>query len=218
MCNIKDDCELIEDLSREELNTSLAFMGENALMTINNTTFNNIYGNRGLTITDNGKIEIYNSTFSNCHFDNGLIEVDTKNKITGNYQIENSFFYNNTSEYGSIVNIKSFDDDMNGKIKFINSKFENNSVSNFGGVIYSNSLKTNKYVSFNNCEFMNNKAENGNISFSLSKDSEPIFSNIESLRKTKGLITTNPTKILLNDNYDIKLFSGEKLPYGIACK
>ncbi|ORX44836.1 hypothetical protein BCR36DRAFT_300730 [Piromyces finnis] len=174
---------------------------------------------------------MHNNTFSNCHFDNGIIEVDTNNFINGNYYIENTNFYNNTSTKGPILNIKSFgkedikeeskkkldDEEFTNNILIKNSVFKNNSASELGGVIYSISSNSNRYINFDHCEFINNIARIGNICFSLNKNSEPEFSNADIIKNMKG-IATNPTKIALSDDYDIKINSGDKIPSGLSCK
>ncbi|OUM60025.1 hypothetical protein PIROE2DRAFT_14319 [Piromyces sp. E2] len=161
---------------------------------------------------------INNTVFSNCNFENGIIEVDTDNDTNGYFQIDNSYFYNNTSINGAFLNIKNFYDDFNGNITIMNSKFENNTASNFGGVVYSNSPLTSKLVVFEQCEFLNNNAKSGIISFSKTKETGPTFSNIDTLSSIKGLFSTNPTKLKLNDDYNITIYSGEKIPEGMSCE
>jgi len=117
------------------------------------------------------------------------------------------------------MHIKSFNERSDSLLNIKNALFQNNSASKYGGVIYSLSKYSNKYVKLIDCEFQNNTAIMGYISYSLKKESEPEISNIDELRKEKGAIATNPTKIKLNDDslYSISILSGEKLPEGIAC-
>ena len=173
-----------------------------------------------------------------------MIEVDTNNEINGNYLFENTYFYNNTSPNGSILNIKSFGtekvenieentdenedenknenedenkDEITGEIIFKNSIFENNSALAFGGVIYTASINTQKYVKFNECTFINNEALMGDVCFSLTDNNEPEFTNKEAIKEMKGF-ATNPTKLLLSDDYNITINSGDTIPDGISCK
>ena len=211
-----------------------------------------LYIDRGLATVKDGYISVYDSTFKNCYFDNGLIEVDTNNEINGNYLFENTYFYNNTSPNGSILNIKSYGiekvenveenndenvdenggknggenkdenggenvDEITNKIIFKNSIFKKNFATSFGGVIYTVSTNTQKYVKFDECEFINNKAVMGDICFSLTNNNEPQFTNKEAIKEMKGF-ATNPTKILLSDDYNITINSGDTIPDGISCK
>ena len=108
-------------------------------------------------------------------------------------------------------------EEITGQILFKNSIFENNIASELGGVVYSVSTNTQKYVNFEQCEFKNNTALIGNVCFSLTQDNEPNFSNREELINNKGL-ATNPTKLELSEDYDLQIYSGDKIPYGVSCK
>ncbi|OUM60028.1 hypothetical protein PIROE2DRAFT_63402 [Piromyces sp. E2] len=188
-------------------------------MVLKNIKLENIQteGGKGINTRDDGKISISNSTFNNCHFEDGIFEIDSKGNKGIIYNIKNSNFYNNTSINGSILNIKYYEYNLNDRISFNNSLFENNSATNFGGVVYSNSPNTNQLVFFEDCIFNNNTAGNGNISYSLSQSSEPNFSNIKHLQEMNAL-STNPTKVLLDGQYNVSIFSGEKIPDNISCK
>jgi len=168
-------------------------------------------------------ITLTNNTFSNSYFKSGLIHIDNEyidEVISGSFLIYNNNFDNIKSDYGSVINIKNLFKNSNTRINVNDSIFKNNVASKFGGVIYSSSLYTNYSVSFNNCIFINNYAKIGQIAFSLNKDSEPKFSNIDELREKKGLISTNPTKLILSNNItnNISLLSSDLFPSGVLCK
>ncbi|OUM62869.1 hypothetical protein PIROE2DRAFT_10730 [Piromyces sp. E2] len=140
------------------------------------------------------------------------INILFKNTIT----IENSHFENNSGINGAIFFIDHVSEDFDNDIIINNSLFESNHAENFGGVIYTpnkfNVTKSNSRISFNNCEFRNNTAKKGDISFSFTKSDSPYFTNIEELIKM-GSIVSNPTHIkLLSESYDsIEMLSGETL-------
>jgi len=108
----------------------------------------------------------------------------------------------------------------NCKFKAINSKFYNNTASKYGGVIYSLSPNTNRYIVIQDCDFKDNKALIGDSIYSLNITSEPNITDIDSLKNIKGFFATNPTRISLNEKSinEISIYSGEKIPSGIICK
>ncbi|OUM62691.1 hypothetical protein PIROE2DRAFT_61724 [Piromyces sp. E2] len=72
-------------------------------------------------------------------------------------------------------------------------------------------------VSFNDCEFNNNKAKKGGISFAFTKNETPFFSNFDDLLKNENSIVSNPTHInlLLNSANNLEIISGETIPESI---
>ncbi|ORY77905.1 hypothetical protein LY90DRAFT_84737 [Neocallimastix californiae] len=203
-------------------NTELFIIGSKCEVTIENTIFDNIYGGNGIMISADTTMNLENNTFSNSYFKNGLIMIDNERPeivISGKYLINNCNFNNIKSEFGSVLHIKSLFESSNTLMEFRNSIFENNTASKYGGVIYSNSEFTNKYIRMYDCTFINNHAQIGHTLYSLNKESEPYISNINELRAIQGSVMTNPTKLILNDNNikTISLISSDVLPSGISC-
>jgi predicted outer membrane repeat protein len=220
-CNINNSCT---NLGGSDImtNTELFIIGSKCEVTIENTIFDNIYGGNGIMISADTTMNLENNTFSNSYFKNGLIMIDNERPeivISGKYLINNCNFNNIKSEFGSVLHIKSLFESSNTLMEFRNSIFENNTASKYGGVIYSNSEFTNKYIRMYDCTFINNHAQIGHTLYSLNKESEPYISNINELRAIQGSVMTNPTKLILNDNNikTISLISSDVLPSGISC-
>ncbi|KAG4102830.1 hypothetical protein H8356DRAFT_929991 [Neocallimastix lanati (nom. inval.)] len=222
LCNINNSCENVKDSSKGYYNTDLIYVSKEGTLEITDTVFDNAYGNKAINIIEQSQMKFNNVTFSNSYFEDGLFMVNFNDINYSYYDIENSHFKNLTSINGSVLDIVNLDDITEDYIiEFKNSIFENNSALKFGGVVFSLSSYTKKHVSFQNCEFRNNHAMNGHISFSLNnKDSEPNFSNIKDLKEIPGLLSTNPTKLKLSEDLleRISLFSGDRIPEGISCK
>ncbi|KAG4108227.1 hypothetical protein H8356DRAFT_1069033 [Neocallimastix lanati (nom. inval.)] len=221
-CNLDNSCKNFKNNDNSLIQTNILRTGLGCKITIENTIFDNIYGENGFRSLPDTTITLTNNTFSNSYFKSGLIHIDNEyidEVISGSFLIYNNNFDNIKSDYGSVINIKILFKNSNTRINVNDSIFKNNVASKFGGVIYSSSLYTNYSVSFNNCIFINNYAKIGQIAFSLNKDSEPKFSNIDELREKKGLISTNPTKLILSNNItnNISLLSSDLFPSGVLC-
>ncbi|ORX47569.1 hypothetical protein BCR36DRAFT_92865 [Piromyces finnis] len=218
-CNRDNSCRNKQGIMELYLNNEIAAINSKSEITIKNTIFDNINGVSGLGAADGTSIYFYNNTIKNSYFKNGIIECDRSKEKSGNITVENSVFINNKSEYGTILNIQLLDERYHTRINIINSKFENNTASKYGGVIYSKDKLTPKSVKVENCEFINNKALIGNDIYTLKIDYEPLISNREYLKNIKGSLATNPTKIKLNNDTfnDLLIKSGDKIPEGITC-
>lgn len=105
-------------------------------------------------------ITINDTTVDYSYFEKGFIANDSRNETCGYYSINNSFFSNNFGLKGTILHIDEID--KKSLIEFYNTTFTKNFSIVSGGIIYSNSYSTNKYVSFNNCSFIKSISENGN--------------------------------------------------------
>jgi len=101
-------------------------------------------------------IEINNSAFNYVTLFNSLIVFDKK--TYGHYLINNTQFNFNSADKGGIVRIEEIDE--NSSLIISDSLFDSNYAS-YGGIIYSKSKLTNKYVKFNNCELSENAAYEG---------------------------------------------------------
>ncbi|OUM60072.1 hypothetical protein PIROE2DRAFT_14263 [Piromyces sp. E2] len=198
----------------------LFYVEMNSYVTVNNTSFENITGKRGIIIRSDPTLDFYENSFTNCFFQNGLITLYQRYLMSGHIHLYNNHFFNITSNYGSIVNAIEVYESFKDLAHFINSTFENISASYYGGIIYSESRNLNESIIFENCEFINCHAKIGDISYSVDKNSEPFISNIDELKKIPSALATNPTNLVLNDNSMnyISLYSGQKIPDGISCK
>eukprot|EP00833_Pecoramyces_ruminatium_P015844 jgi/Orpsp1_1/1189876/evm.model.d7180000075160.1 len=136
-------------------------------------------------------------------------------RFAGKYYIYDSIFKNNRGIKGSIIQV-IFSHQSDYKANFYNSVFINNSSKKYGGVIYSIDSNAPYDIYFENCEYFNNTAEFGDISYSLDKNSEPMFNNFKNntmllnLKKNKNAFVTNPTHLAFNKNSfnDRKILSG----------
>ncbi|ORX42622.1 hypothetical protein BCR36DRAFT_156476 [Piromyces finnis] len=221
MTNVTYSNNCFKDIECKTIGEIIEFPGINdniSTVNISNSTFENLNGAYGITVFNNVKYNINNITVTNCNYEYGvfLVMYETNSSVT----VNNSNFKNNTAYEGTIFYIYSVRPNYDNDITINNSLFENNYAENFGGVIYvPNELLISNDISkieFNDCEFKNNTAKKGNISFSYSKIDGPYFSNIDELIK-EGAIVTNPTHIgLLPDSEkSINVLSGETLLNGI---
>ncbi|ORX84045.1 hypothetical protein BCR32DRAFT_242932 [Anaeromyces robustus] len=225
LCNKNNSCTNRNDINTVKLNTELIYLDDKSNFTIENTNFEDVYGVHGCSLFYSAQLTIKSSNFTNCHFKNGFIHIDVMNngevkddQIAGQYTINNSNFKNITSEMGTIVNVIKISDETPLSCNFKNTEFENIEASKYGGIIYSISDLTPKYINFNNCKFTNVDAQLGPVVFSLNNKSEPVISNMSTLKK-KNLVATNPTylEFLPNVSTSYNILSGEKIPTGIKC-
>jgi len=194
---------------------TIGSVNDSGSLIIHNDNFTNIYGNSGFKSITYATIEITSSRFENMYFSNGLISEYENNFAW--YTINSSVFSNINGINGSILNIKT-DYPLSSRIAFINSVFMNNSVSNYGGIVYSLNPSASKSIFFIYCTFSNITASTGSISYALNKSSEPFFSNKDSILKENSF-ATNPSYIkFTNDSLtSISVYSGEEFPGKIAC-
>ncbi|KAL6626029.1 hypothetical protein U3516DRAFT_809530 [Neocallimastix sp. 'constans'] len=219
LCNKNQNCTNYK--SNDELIHQAEVLLTQGTSTIcfNDTIFENIYGDVGILLVHT-KLDFNNSTIKNSHFKNGFFTLDEDNNSSGIYNINKSTFINNTSEYGTIINIKKLYENTGCKVNVLNSLFINNKASKFGGVIYSIGKYNNLHANIINCIFFDNNAELGDVIYGFSKKSLPIISNIKKLESMDGAVVTNPTKIRLNSNYinKISINSGDTIPKNISYK
>ncbi|OUM70479.1 hypothetical protein PIROE2DRAFT_1345 [Piromyces sp. E2] len=218
-CDFNTECTNKNDLDINRYESDILLFGPNSEITIINSYFTNINGIRGFASGNDSVFTFRNNTYDNCYFKKGIFYIDNKNGLSGKYHDEKSKYINIKSEYGSVIHINNLKSNSNTLFDIKKSIFKNNNASKYGGIIYSLSEFTRKYITLEECTFENNTAQLGNVLYSLNKESEPQISNIDELRKEKGAIATNPTKVILNDDslYDISVMSGEKFPEGISC-
>ncbi|OUM69447.1 hypothetical protein PIROE2DRAFT_2533 [Piromyces sp. E2] len=211
--NIKNN--YYENNNSINTDNKLFFVGNEIKLIIQNSTFDNIYLDKGFEAQPDSEIYISNSVIQNNKFWNGFIYYDSIINDIGKYKITNSTFFNNTAYNGPILNIiNAFNNKSIYKIiEFNNSIFINNTALNFGGVIYSICEYTEKSIAFNSCHFINNTAKLGSISYSFTKKNEPLFTNINELRNIKGAFATNPTEIrmILGSPDKIFILSGNNI-------
>ncbi|ORX53772.1 hypothetical protein BCR36DRAFT_348666 [Piromyces finnis] len=217
-CYMDNSCDTDISVDRFIYSSEIALLGSASSLVVNNTVFDNIYGDVGINILSNGKISLYNNSIKNCYFNNGFIKIDEKNSLFGNYIMDNIYFNNIRSNCGSVIHVDSLQKTTKTTVNITNSVFESNVAEKYGGVIYSISPYANKIFSLVNCTFYNNNALLGKIVYSYDLKSEPNITNIEVLKSIKGNFATNPTKLILNNELDeeISIYSGEMLPEGIS--
>jgi len=146
--------------------------------------------------------------------------LDETDNTSGIFTIENTIFKNNTSEFGTAINAKYFNQVTGSKIEIRNSEFINNTANKYGGAIQSIGEYNDLHFFIINCKFINNQASLGNDIYTLTKKSLPRISNINMLELDKESIVTNPTRIkLVDDSFQkISIYSGESIPNNIYSK
>ncbi|OUM69449.1 hypothetical protein PIROE2DRAFT_2535, partial [Piromyces sp. E2] len=218
--DINSHLNLKDIKNTEYIYSTIADVKTKSFYTFEQCIFDSLSIYAGLTASLSSKAIFKNCTITNSYFHKGFIDLDSLGEFTGFYvNVTNSIFKNNRSYNGVIVNSQDISSTSSANLNFMDSIFENNTAINYGGIVYSNNLNTNRFVNFENCEFINNNAFLGDISFCLTKESEPQFSNKDDLRKIKGNFVTNPTEIRISSDSvkSVSLFSGDTLNEKINC-
>ncbi|ORX42562.1 hypothetical protein BCR36DRAFT_416049, partial [Piromyces finnis] len=219
ICNKNNSCtnKKIEDKYKQD--TGLFYIDGYTVLTVNNTLFENVYGKYGMMARKDNEVYLNYNTFKNCHFQEGLIKIHQSEYLLGRYFFNYTNFYDMTAKNGVILNINEIYITSGVLGIFENSKFENITASNYGGLVYSISKYTDRFVHFQQCEFKNIHALIGHIAYSLDLNSEPDFSNIDELKQVQNNFATNPTSLRLNEHSvnSVSLYSGEKIPEAIYC-
>eukprot|EP00833_Pecoramyces_ruminatium_P007838 jgi/Orpsp1_1/1181870/evm.model.c7180000078932.1 len=148
-------CDKIIDTINE-----LIDIGPFSNLTMTNNLIYDFNGFKGINAKYPSYITIDNLTVQNCYFDMGFITIDSHNEIYGYYTINNSLFDFNFGMRGTILHIDEIDE--KAYIIFNNSTFNFNFANTYGGIVYSTSKSTNKYVSFIDCNFIKTFSSNGN--------------------------------------------------------
>jgi len=173
------------------------------------------YGSIGFV----GGVSLINCTVTNSHFTHGLAYMD-EGTSAAILTLENSTFVNNTSEYGTIMNVKHMDINTACRMRSTNSTFIGNRASKYGGIIYSMGLYNHLYFNFTNNTYIDNHAKLGDIMYSYSKATTPQIDNLEELETIENAIVTNPTKLILSENSikNFSIYSGDTIPNNITSK
>jgi len=144
--------------------------------------------------------------------------MNEKENNSGGFYISNSKFINNTSEYGTFLNVPFLNKNTGTGIEIHTSEFTNNTASKFGGIIYSLGEYNNYHMKLVNNQYNNNNAKLGNIIYSYSLNSLP---DIVSDNINKDDIVTLPSYFEVDKNSyeddEITILSGESIPDGITC-
>ncbi|OUM61675.1 hypothetical protein PIROE2DRAFT_12270, partial [Piromyces sp. E2] len=217
-CNKLSRTECVELKKKVKQDESAAFIGGNPNFSSGDSiVFNRCYFNEFYGYT---KVNIFlqkDSIIEKCYFEKGFYYVNKNN--------ENNFYNNagiwvsdsiirdvDSLDHGVIVNL-ACREKAPMPITFQYSIIENTNTDGYGGVVYLNTIQD-ILIHFNSCKFNNNKAQLGNISYSLDISHEPSFNNKEELIEKFGKksFVTNPTHIKLNDtinDININIYSGE---------
>ncbi|OUM57601.1 hypothetical protein PIROE2DRAFT_17362 [Piromyces sp. E2] len=141
-------------------------IGSYSNLIITNSTFDTLYILTRLKIGGYSNVKISDSSIKYSYFD-GLISIDD----------------NSNDQYGYRDYLVS------------NTEFVNNYGYEGAVVLYSESDLTDVNVSFINCTFEGNMSYEGSISYCISKEHEPYFSNRDELNEISNGFATNPTHI-----------------------
>ncbi|ORX87473.1 hypothetical protein BCR32DRAFT_154173 [Anaeromyces robustus] len=193
-------------------------IGSEATLLIKNTTFNGIFQKIGFKAKQFSNITISDSEIIYSSFDYGFINIDTTQDQFGHYKVYNTIFAYNMGQYGPLININEINSDSSALFSNV-TLIENFSIYS-GGVVYSTSNSTNLYVKFIDCTFDNNSSHYGFISYSVTKEFEPFFSNYDDLKSIENNFATYPTKIELDENSTnlISVLSGDTISNQIKYK
>jgi len=183
-------------------------------VSFNSIYIDQMYGNIGIVL------DTTTATFSMCsvlnsYFKNGFLYYDENKNQSGGYSVSYSYFGNNTSEYGTILNAPYISNGKDKYIHFYNSAFINNTASKFGGVIYSLGKYNRMRIGFTDCYFENNHAKYGNVIYAYSKDAAP---EIENLNSTDISVIPSRFQICGDEVDKISILSGESIPEHIMFK
>jgi len=138
--------------------------------------------------------------------------MNEKEQHSGTITVMNSDFTDNTSEYGTIINMPYMYEKSSSKISISSSYIANNSASKFGGVFYSTGEFNSDHLFITCNKFYNNYAKLGNIIYGHSKNKIPTIDEI----KTSDIVLL-PSNFKLNNTSfrSISILSGEKIPENI---
>ncbi|ORX49709.1 hypothetical protein BCR36DRAFT_291533 [Piromyces finnis] len=202
-----------DTLNSNYIISTYSILEEESSLTIRNSDFKEIYGEKGFLSSEKSSIKIENSEFSKNFLKYGIFTINKSIfPLSGTFTINNCNFVNNEGVSGSIFYINDVEN-VSFPITISSSLFQNNK-SKVGGIIYSISRYTQEFVKFISCKFNNNKANLGSISYSLNANTEPYFSNYSELKINKSNFSTNPTYIVLNTikkNNEFSILSGDTL-------
>ncbi|KAG4088671.1 hypothetical protein H8356DRAFT_1722918 [Neocallimastix lanati (nom. inval.)] len=224
-CYKHNDCNSFSEKENNNFAQSILFINNNPTVKIDYSTFEEIYGKSGMNVRQ-GTVMIQNTSILNSYFEKGFIYYTNEYETSGMYMYTNLNFNNNRSYRGTFL---YFDDIVGGNIPFfmINGvSFNNNTASSYGGIIYSTAQgQTNvKQIGFSYCNFSNNNALLGKISYVYDLQHEFSFymdyATKQILNKDKNNFVTNPTKINF-ENYNnsevIEINSGDRIEKEYIC-
>ncbi|OUM60997.1 hypothetical protein PIROE2DRAFT_13113 [Piromyces sp. E2] len=212
-CYKYNNCSSFKELPEDKTENSIFYLKQSETapyFVIKNSSFNEIYGKRGMYIKD-GTLDMQNCVIKNSYFQYGFTYYTNLYNCFGFHKYLNITFENNNSEIGTFF---YFDDIGNKKnimnIYFTDIKFINNTASNYGGIIYSNARK---------------KTDLGKISYIYDDSHAPSYNDedldyINKLKLDKNNFVTNPTHIEFDNNNDtevIVIHSDERIEKEYSC-
>ncbi|KAL6600251.1 7 transmembrane sweet-taste receptor of 3 GCPR-domain-containing protein [Neocallimastix sp. 'constans'] len=214
-CYKDDSCNRNTGSNIIQTKSSIMSLNSKSTVSIEDSTFSNIYGEWGFGNSHSSQTELRNVTIKDGYEKNGIFYFNKDDTSSGMFNIYNSTFLNNNGIKGSVIHIKNVLE-TNYRLTINNSTFYNNHSSMYGGVIYSVESNTNKNVHFDNCKFKNNTAQYGNLAYSLNENSEPIFTfndsqTLQDLKSGSNMFASNPTELIINnDSYFLdSILSGD---------
>ncbi|ORY36215.1 hypothetical protein LY90DRAFT_511561 [Neocallimastix californiae] len=215
-CGYTEEClKLLKNWNSGINDSSIAEIGPESNLTIMETSFTEVLGMTGFKAEKSSVIILDSCTLVMCFFEEGMILIDTNSyKNVGHYIINGGYFLSVMGGRSTIVTIKEIDSTSSVEINF--SFFDSCFSVDYGaGIVYSLSYSnsTNTNISFNEW--------GPSISLSMTKESEPYFSNKDDLiiENPDGFVT-NPTKMILSPDSvnSTSILSGEILSETIKCK
>ncbi|OUM66991.1 hypothetical protein PIROE2DRAFT_5734 [Piromyces sp. E2] len=176
-----------------------------------------------------GTMKMSECNITNNYFENGFLSYTNFFSQIGTHNFSKLIFKNNIAKRGTYINFN----DVSGRrdifptITTMDTYFYNNTALEFGGVFYSNAREE-QYIDtrliFKNCEFVNNTAILGKISYIHDLNHNALFQMdygvLKQLKYDKNNFVTNPTHITF-DNYNkfdtIEMYSGDIIEKEYSC-
>jgi len=146
------------------------------------------------------------------------MNMDESRDTSGRFRANYITFTNNTSEYGTFLNVNVFKKGTGSKILIKECEFKNNTASKFGGVVYSTGSDNHMHVEFDSCRFYSNHAKLGKDVYCYTKTSSPSIRYGNFYEKD---LVTLPSNFKLDEktyNGEVSILSGETIPDNITCE
>jgi predicted outer membrane repeat protein len=146
-------------------------------------------------------LTIANTTFQNFKTDEGRGSVINMNMTSGELNIENSIFNNNTAKNGGAIEVTQLN-----TINIVNSEFNSNTAKNNGGAI---EIYSSQKVNIFNSTFVENQARAGGAAYIIAKKTDIRNSNFVSNKAAYGGAINYISEVTISDSQFLNNFASE---------
>ena len=146
-------------------------------------------------------LTIANTTFQNFKTDTDGGSVININMTSGELNIENSIFNNNTAKNGGAIQVTKLN-----TINIFNSVFNNNTAQKDGGAIV---IYSNQNANIFNSTFVENQARNGGATYIINKRTDIRNSNFVSNKALYGGAINYISQVTISDSQFFNNFASE---------